>query len=109
MPMFAIERDLTGWTDEDIDASIRRAQMCAFFFSEFRWHRSFLDRDREQSTCYYEAKHEADVREHARLADVPCNAVRRVEQVVPDDYEQPTEADARTFIEREPVADTAGD
>ena len=109
MPMFAIERDLGGWSDEDIDASIRRAQMCAFFFSEFRWHRSFLDREREQSTCYYEAKHESDIREHARLADLPCDAVRLVDQVGPDDFEQPTEADARAFIAREPVAAPAGD
>lgn len=109
MPMFAIERDLTGWTDEEIDASIRRAQMCAFFFSEFRWHRSFLDRERQQTTCYYEAKHEADIREHARLADLPCDAVQLVDQVVPDDFDRPTEADARAFVDREPVAAPAGD
>ena len=109
MPMFAIERDMTGWSDEDIEASVWRAQMCAFFFSDFQWHRSFLDRERRQTTCYYEAKHEADVREHARLADLPCDTVRLVEQVLPNVVDPPTEADARAFKEREPVAAPAGD
>jgi hypothetical protein len=107
--MFAIERKMTGWSDEDIDASIRRAQMCAFFFTEFRWHRSFLDRELQKSTCYYEAKYEADIREHARLADLPCDAVQLVEEVVSDDFAQPTEADARAFVKREPVGGPAGD
>ena len=91
--LWMIERDMTGWTDEDIDAAGIRAKMCVLWYPNMEWVRSFLDRDGERTICLYRAETEADIRQHADTAGLPCGTVIPVEEVLPSDIDEPTEGD----------------
>lgn len=87
MALFQVHRDITGWTEEDLDAAAIRTQTCAAWFDGMRWIRSFLNPVDEALVCYYEAASEADIRSHAAAADVPCGRVVEVREVVPLELE----------------------
>ncbi len=84
MKLFVIDRDITGWTEDDLEAAKMRGEMCILHFPEMRWIRSFVDLDLGHSVCLYEAASEAEIREHAEMSKLPCNEVREVFELVPE-------------------------
>jgi Nickel responsive protein SCO4226-like len=87
MPKFTIRRDLPAATDIEIDAAALRAIACvAEMKGRVKWIRSYWDRDAEHVLCVYEAANEAEIREHARIARIPCDEVREVSEFGPDEY-----------------------
>lgn len=83
MPLYQVYRGIAGWTEEDLDAAAIRTQTCAAWFDGMRWVRSFLNPAEGTLLCYYEAGSEEDVRRHAKAADVPCDRVVEVREVLP--------------------------
>lgn len=86
MPLYTIVRDVTGLSDGEIDAAAIRAVICAFEYPGFRWIRSYLDRDKQELLCLYEAQDIAQIREHAERSRIPAGEIREVEQLLPDPY-----------------------
>lgn len=87
MAMFRVERPLGGAvSDEDIEATAFRSLACLRHFTGITWLRSYLDRERGQFTCYYEAESPELIREHARVARIPCESITEVVEYLPDAY-----------------------
>lgn len=85
MQLWMIERDVTGWSDEDLDAAGLRAKMCLGWYPDVFWDRSYIDRARSLVTCVYRATSEEALREHARAAALPVTALFHVEEYEPSD------------------------
>ena len=83
LALYQVHRNIAGWSDEDLDAAAVRTQTCAAWFEGMRWVRSYLDAAEHTLLCYYEAANEEDVRRHAEAADVPCDRVAEVREVLP--------------------------
>lgn len=83
MPLFCIRRDVHELTQADLDAAALRAVMCEAQFDGMKWLHSYLNRAAGSLDCYYEAASERDLRDHARVARIPCDAVWEVEAVLP--------------------------
>ncbi len=92
MPLYQITRDFAGATDADIVAAGLRAKMCVLWYAGMRWIETFHDRDREITTCIYEAVCVDDIRTHAKVAGMPCGEIREVELLRPEDIEEPPPA-----------------
>jgi len=88
--LWMIERDVSGWSDEDVETAGLRAKLCVLWYPNMEWVRSFYDRDAQQITCIYRAETEADIRMHALAAGLPCGAVAPIEEVLPTDLDDPT-------------------
>jgi hypothetical protein len=85
--LYRVERPLSGPVGEaDIDAAAFRSAVCLRRMSGIRWVRSYLDRERWQMTCYYEAENADLIREHARQARIACASVTPVEEYLPEHY-----------------------
>lgn len=91
--LWMIERDVPGWTDEDVGAAGVRAKMCLLWYPNMEWQRSLFDRENERIICVYEAESEEDIRHHAVTAGLPCGHVTPVDQLLPSDLPDPTEGD----------------
>jgi hypothetical protein len=89
MALWLIERDLTGWSEQDRDAGGLQAKLCTYWYPEMTWLRSYFDRDTAHMTCLYQARSEQDIRDHARVAGIPCDRVHRVEEIDPALVEEP--------------------
>jgi hypothetical protein len=83
MPLYQIERDVSGWTDTDLEAAAVRTQTCAAWFEGMEWLRSFHDPVAGRLLCYYRAAEPADLERHARAAEVPCDRITEVVEVLP--------------------------
>jgi hypothetical protein len=91
MPRYVIERNLpSGLSEADIDAAARRAVAVNSTLPGVRWIHSNLSVDRSKFFCEYEASSPQAVREAARLAEIPCDAVTEVREVHPDAYTKTT-------------------
>ena len=97
--LWMIEREVTGWSDEDVEAAGIRAKLCVLWYPNMEWIRSFFDREGERTMCFYRAESEADIRSHALATGLPCGIVSPVEEVLPSDLDEPAP---------EAVAETAG-
>jgi hypothetical protein len=86
MPFYTIVRDFKGVADSDIDAAAVRAVICAHEYPGMRWVRSYLDRERGEMLCLYEAQNADHVREHAKRARIPAGEIREIEVVTPDRF-----------------------
>jgi len=86
MPLYRIRREVGEISQEEMDAAAFRAILCAPQFPGMRWHRSYWDREAGRLDCFYEALTLRDVEEHARVARIPCDEIRQVDEVVPDTY-----------------------
>jgi hypothetical protein len=73
--------------DEDIDASVFRANVCMVHFPGMKWRRSFLDRESWTFHCIYEANSAKEIIEHAVMAAIPCATVTKVEEFLPEDFQ----------------------
>ena len=85
MPLYQIRRMVPGSTPEDIDAAGFRALVCAADFEGLRWVVSHWDQAREEVQCIYEARNAADIVEHSRRSSIPCDEVREVVAIRPED------------------------
>ncbi|MDA1062533.1 MAG: DUF4242 domain-containing protein, partial [Chloroflexi bacterium] len=88
MPLYQIIRDFAGATDADIMAAGLRAKMCVLWYADMRWIESFHDRERETTTCLYEAASVEDILTHSKVAGMPCGEIREVELIRPEDIEE---------------------
>ncbi len=86
MPLFTIRRDLGPATQEDFDAAVYRAIICAYEYSDLKWIRSFWNPERGEVRCYYEARDVAQLQEHAYRAAIPCDEVALVTEILPESY-----------------------
>jgi hypothetical protein len=86
MPLFTIRREIPGLSREELDAAAYRAIMCAFEFPGMRWVRSYWDAPRGEITCLYEARDAEQIRDHAHRSRIPCDEVREVIEVAPEQY-----------------------
>jgi hypothetical protein len=86
MPLFLIRRDVPDLSQEELDAAAYRAITCAFYFAGLKWHQSYWDREAGVIHCVYEARSQEDIFEHAVTARIPCDVVREVQIVRPEDY-----------------------
>lgn len=87
MPIFMIERDFVDQDSAAVESAALRALACSYRFDDLRWIRSFADEERHTITCVYEAASEEDIREHARVAMIPCGDVRAVTEIGPEMFE----------------------
>ena len=87
MPLYQIDRDLTGLDQNDMEGAALRALACAYWFEGMRWIRSFVNEETNHATCIYEANSAEDVREHAIVANIPCDEVREVKEIGPHLFE----------------------
>ncbi|OAI41489.1 hypothetical protein AYO38_03630 [bacterium SCGC AG-212-C10] len=88
MTLYRINRPMGGpVSDDDMNATAFRANVCMAHFPGMKWHRSFLDRNTWTFQCIYEAESEEAIREHAKMAAVPCEEVVAVEEYTPDPFE----------------------
>lgn len=85
-----IERNVAGWSDEDVEAAGIRAKICAPWYPNMEWIRSYFDREGARTVCFYRAESEGDIRTHALFSGLPCDTVVRVDEVLPSDLEDPT-------------------
>lgn len=96
MPKFIIRRDLPGATEAEVDAAALRALACiAEMDNRVVWLRSYWDRVAGHVRCVYEAASEAEIREHAEIARIPCDEVHEVTELSPGDYASELELDRR--------------
>lgn len=94
MPLWLIERDMTGWSREQRDAAGIQAKMCVLWYQEMSWLRSYFNEETGWMTCIYAARSAEDIRAHARAAGIPCNAIHPVDEVLPEQVEDPPQAPA---------------
>jgi hypothetical protein len=87
MPRYVIERGLPqGLSEGDVDDAVRRAMAANAQVGGVRWIHSNLAIDRSKFFCEYEAPDAGAVREAARRAGIPCDAVTEVREVAPAMY-----------------------
>ncbi len=91
--LWMIERHIAGWTDDELEAGGIRAKICALWFPNLEWVRSFHDREGARTICIYRADTEADIRRHALASGLPCNSVMPVGEVLPTDLDEGTYED----------------
>ena len=94
MPLFTVERDVSGAIRAEIDASAFRALTCAQEYENLRWIRSYWDVERERVLCLCEATSEAEIREHSERARIDCGVVREITEIRPDQYAPPAQSRA---------------
>jgi hypothetical protein len=87
MPRYVIERNLPpGLTEADIDDAARRIVAVNSTMDGARWIHGNLAVDRSKFFDEYEATSPAELREAARLAEVPCDTITEVREIHPDTY-----------------------
>jgi hypothetical protein len=86
MPTYSIRRIVGNISRDDVDAAAIRSLWCLANFPQVRWIRSTWDEGRGEINCLYEAPNVEVIREHAVSANLPCDEVREVDIIDPDDY-----------------------
>lgn len=87
--LWVIERDVAGWTEDELQAAGIRAKMCVRWYADMEWVRSFYDIEGARSLCVYRADNEQDIRRHSLASGLPCGVVLPVEEVLPSDVGGP--------------------
>lgn len=86
MALYRVERHVGAISAADLDAAGYRSAACLPHFVGLSWVRSYFDPTAELLTCYYEAERPEDIRQHAQMAHIPCDAVSEVTEYLPDTY-----------------------
>jgi len=86
MPLYRVDRRMGALSADDLDAAVFRSLACLPHFQGLVWLRSYHDAAAGQLTCYFEAARPDDIRQHAEMAHVPCDAVAEVTEYLPDGY-----------------------
>ena len=81
MPLFVIERHFA----EQMEVTRELASMVKLINDEVgvQWLFSFLSSDRKKSYCLYEAPSPEAIREAARRANIPADAIVEVNEIRP--------------------------
>jgi hypothetical protein len=85
MPLYTVLRHFPGATDTDLAAAGFRSLACLRHHPGLDWIRSYWNRATETTTCIYRAANEQEIRSHAVLADIPCDEIALVEELLPTD------------------------
>jgi hypothetical protein len=86
MPLFTVVRRFPGATRTDLDAASFRSLSCLRYHDGLAWVRSFWNPATETLMCIYEARDPEQIRHHAERADIPCDEIARVDEVLPTDF-----------------------
>ena len=86
MPLYTVIRPFPGATKTDLDAASFRSLTCIPYHQGLAWIRSFWNPETEILTCIYQAENPEQIRFHAQRADIPCDEIVEVQEVLPTDY-----------------------
>ena len=86
MPLFIIERNFA----EQLELSNEDVQTVTRINDDagVRWMYSFLSADKKKTFCLYEAPNAAAIREAAKRANVPADAIVEVSELRPESFAQ---------------------
>ncbi len=88
--LYVIDRQMPAdVTPQEIDATALRAADCAPDFPGIGWVRSFWIEETKQSHCVYWATDPELLRAHAERSRMPCDAIRRVDELLPSQWGLP--------------------
>ena len=85
MPRFIIERNTGPLTAADLDAAGRRSNEVIAEMEGVVWIRSYVSHADGKIFCEYEAPNAELIREHARRAGLPADAVREIQMTISPD------------------------
>ena len=85
MPRFIIERNTGPLSQEDLDAAGRRSNDVLAALEGVVWIRSYVSHADGKIFCEYEAPNAELIREHARRAGLPADAVREIQMTISPD------------------------
>ena len=83
MPKFIIERNIGKLTDAQLEAGFKQAMKVAEGIPQIKWVRTYYSADEGKMYCEYEAPNSELIFEHARMAKIPADSVRMVEEMLP--------------------------
>lgn len=86
MPTYKIRRVVGDITRDEVDAASLRSLWCLSDYPDVKWLHSMWDSERGEITCLYEANNPDQIREHAEASRIPCDEVREVTIIDPDEY-----------------------
>lgn len=78
MPTYVIERSVGTLTPEEIEAASRRSIEVVDSMPGVTWIRSYVSNAEGKIYCLYDAPNPEAVREHARRAGLPVDAISEV-------------------------------
>jgi hypothetical protein len=82
MPRYIIERNAGPLTRDELDAAGRRSNQILAEMDGVTWIRSYVSHADGKIFCEYEAPNAELIREHARRAGLPADAVREIELTI---------------------------
>lgn len=84
MPLFLVERNFA----EDLELTAEDVLGVEAINDDVgvRWVYSFLSADKRKTYCLYEAPNEESIREAARRASIPADAIVPVDEIRPEAY-----------------------
>lgn len=85
MPRFIIERNTGPLSQEQLDAAARRSKAILAEMEGVIWIRSYVSHADGKIFCEYEAPNAELIREHARRAGLPADAVREIQLTISPD------------------------
>lgn len=85
MPRFIIERNTGPLTEAELDAAGRRSNRVLAEMEGVTWIRSYVSHADGKIFCEYEAPNAELIREHARRAGLPADAVREIQLTISPD------------------------
>jgi hypothetical protein len=86
MTMYKIRRVVGEMEAEEVDAAALRSIWCLSDYPDLKWHHSMWDREAGEIVCLYESPSEESIRQHAAAARLPCDEVREVTLIDPEEY-----------------------
>jgi hypothetical protein len=85
MPRYIIERNTGQLTREQLDAAGRLSNQVLAEMEGVTWIRSYVSHTDGKIFCEYEAPNAELIREHARRAGLPADAIREIELTISPD------------------------
>jgi hypothetical protein len=85
MPRFIIERNTGSLSQAELDAAGRRSNQVLDEMEGVVWIRSYVSHADGKIFCEYEAPNAELIREHARRAGLPADAVREIALTISPD------------------------
>lgn len=85
MPRFIIERNTGPLTREELETAGRRSNAVLAEMDGVTWIRSYVSHADGKIFCEYEAPNAELIREHARRAGLPADAIREIELTISPD------------------------
>ncbi len=91
MPLYTVIRRFPGASKTDLDAAAFRSLTCIRYHEGLAWIRSYWNAAAEELRCIYVAQDPEQIRFHAQRADIPCDEIYEVDEVLPSDYTMESE------------------